>query len=96
MADLSLLFASSQVSRVCHYMGKCTNNQAEYGGLIAGLQAARDRGCRDLHVRGDSALVINQIKGDWRVHNAGLKPYHQAATTLLAQFDRVSAEHIPR
>ncbi|KAL6782491.1 hypothetical protein ACKKBG_A06985 [Auxenochlorella protothecoides x Auxenochlorella symbiontica] len=85
-----------EVKRVCHYMGHRTNNQAEYGGLIAGLQAAKELGCRDIHISGDSLLVINQLKGDWRVQHEGLKPYHAVATSLLGSFDKVEARQVPR
>ena len=51
-----------QVSRMCQYMGdQHTNNQAEYAGLIAGLQAALELGCRRIQVQGDSTLIIRQV-----------------------------------
>lgn len=39
-----------------------TNNQAEYAGLIGGLQAALDMGCRSIKVQGDSTLIIRQAR----------------------------------
>lgn len=55
---------SRQVTRVCQYMGdNHTNNQAEYAGLIAGLLAALQLGCRAVRVQGDSTLIINQVRG---------------------------------
>lgn len=47
---------------MCQYLGGYhTNNQAEYAGLIAGLEAALDLGCRNIKVKGDSTLIIRQV-----------------------------------
>lgn len=49
------------------YLGKATSNEAEYQGLIMGLQLAVSRGAREVAIRGDSKLVINQLLGTWQV-----------------------------
>ena len=54
-----------QVGCVCVTLGHATNNVAEYRGLLAGLQAARDLGVRRLLVTGDSMLVVNQASSSW-------------------------------
>ena len=53
-----------------------TNNMAEYEALVQGLQKALGLGISHLLVRGDSKLVVNQIRGKYEVHNPRLKQYH--------------------
>ena len=54
-----------------------TNNQAEYHALILGLQAANDRKIDELIIRGDSELVIKQMKGTNQIKAPGLRPLHE-------------------
>ncbi len=77
-------------------IGTQTNNVAEYRGLIAGLTAAHQLGASRVHVRMDSKLVIEQMKGSWRVKHPGLQPLWQEAGERAADFDEVSFEWIPR
>ena len=64
-------------------IGEATNNVAEYAGLIAGLRLARDHapGAR-IEVRMDSKLVVEQMKGAWKVKHPGLQPLHAEARDL--------------
>jgi probable phosphoglycerate mutase len=77
-------------------IGIATNNVAEYRGLIAGLEAARDLGARRVAVRMDSKLVVEQLKGRWRVNNEGLRPLFAQAAALRDGFTSVTFEWIPR
>jgi ribonuclease HI len=77
-------------------IGWATNNVAEYKGVIAGLEHARALGARRVRVRADSLLVVNQLKGLWKVKNAGLRPLWAEAARLAREFERVSWEHVPR
>lgn len=77
-------------------IGRATNNVAEYGGLIAGLTAARDLGARRVAVRMDSKLVIEQMKGTWQVKNSALRELAREAQALRRGFDEVSFDWIPR
>ena len=52
------------------FLGWSTNNQAEYEGLILGLQLALDNGAQQVSIRGDSELVVKQVLGEWRVRFA--------------------------
>jgi ribonuclease HI len=67
--------------------GETTNNRAEYAAVIAGLQRAYQEGCTEVHVQGDSQLVIRQLTGEYEVNADRLKPYHQWATTLAENFE---------
>jgi ribonuclease H / adenosylcobalamin/alpha-ribazole phosphatase len=73
-----------------------TNNAAEYSGLVAGLSAAAALGAREVLVRMDSKLVIEQMSGRWQIKAPGLRPYAAQAATLVRQFARVDFEWVPR
>ena len=77
-------------------LGRGTNNEAEYGGLIAGLEAALDAGARTAQVRGDSQLIIRQLEGRYQVKAANLRPYFERAKALLGRFDEVRFVWVPR
>lgn len=79
-----------------HFLGEATNNQAEYDGLIRGIEAAHVRGCRRLEVRTDSQLVVRQMTGRYRVKNAGLKELHTRAQAHAASLEYVRFVHVPR
>jgi probable phosphoglycerate mutase len=77
-------------------IGVATNNVAEYRGLIAALEWARARGLRALHVRSDSLLLVQQMRGVFKVKNAGLQPLHAQAQLLAHEIGHVSFEHVGR
>ena len=60
-------------------LGVATNNVAEYHGLIAALQWAADNDVTALAVKGDSLLLVEQMRGNYKVKNEGLKPLHMKA-----------------
>ena len=62
------------------YVGdKATNNVAEYSGLITGLEEANNMEISNLVVRGDSMLVIKQMKGEYKVKSLSLYPLYEKA-----------------
>ncbi len=80
---------------------RVTNNEAEYLTLIAALdRLARDLGDRArqnrVSVRGDSQLVISQLRGVWKVRKEELKPLHYRASVLLDRFGRFDLTWQPR
>ncbi len=77
-------------------IGRATNNVAEYYGLIAALDAARERGVRRLRVESDSELLVRQIQGHYRVKSPGLKPLHERALKLSRAFEHFEIAHVPR
>jgi ribonuclease HI len=77
-------------------LGVCTNNVAEYKGLLAALQWAADHGIARLSVRSDSELLVKQMRGEYRVKNTGLLPLYQEARELARRIGRVTYEHVPR
>jgi probable phosphoglycerate mutase len=77
-------------------LGVATNNVAEYHGLIAALQWAVDHDITAIAIKGDSLLLVEQMRGNYRVKNEGLKPLHMKARMLVMQIGNVSFAHVPR
>jgi ribonuclease HI len=84
------------LASVSEYIGIATNNVAEYKALIAGLEAVAHLHARVMHVRADSLLVINQLRGRWKVKHANMLPLYAEARGLLAAYDVVDLQHVPR
>lgn len=84
------------VEEIARGIGWATNNVAEYEGLIEGLQAARRHGVGRLDVYMDSTLVVEQMKGNYKVKNPGLQPLHARARKLAGQFDRITFKAVSR
>jgi ribonuclease HI len=84
------------IEEIGAYLGEATNNVAEWTALLLGLEAAQRRGIRRLAVRLDSELVVKQLRGEYRVKNAGLLPLYQKAVKLLRHFDEVDVRHVRR
>ena len=78
------------------FMPFSTNNEAEYTGLIMGLKEAQALGIRQLQIRGDSKLVIQQVQGFWKVKKDHLRSLCHEAKTLIQSFDRTAIEWVPR
>jgi probable phosphoglycerate mutase len=77
-------------------IGVATNNVAEYRALIAGLEWARRNEQTDVLLRSDSLLLVQQMKGVYKVKNAGLQPLHARARLLAHGIGRVTYEHVGR
>lgn len=77
-------------------LGHATNNVAEYSALILGLEEARRRGATAIEVRMDSLLVVQQMRGLWRIKHPGLTPLALRAGALLASFPEREIRHVPR
>ncbi|MFC4356830.1 ribonuclease HI [Halobium salinum] len=77
-------------------VGRTTNNQAEYEALIRALEAARDYGLDEVDVRGDSQLIVKQVRGEWNANDPELKEYRVRVRSLLEGFDSWTLEHVPR
>ncbi|MFF4538404.1 bifunctional RNase H/acid phosphatase [Streptomyces aureus] len=78
------------------YIGVATNNVAEYRGLVAGLEAARDLDASaTVRVRMDSKLVVEQMSGRWKIKHPDMKPLAARAARVLPG-SQVTYEWIPR
>ena len=77
-------------------LGRATNNAAEYSALILGLEEAKRRGATAIDVCMDSLLVVEQMRGRWKIKHPGLKPLALRAAELLASFPEREIRHVPR
>jgi ribonuclease H / adenosylcobalamin/alpha-ribazole phosphatase len=77
-------------------IGVATNNVAEYRGLLAGLEAALERGVEEVEVVSDSELVVKQMRGEYKVKNETLRGLVDEANALEARFRRVTYTAVRR
>ena len=77
-------------------IGHATNNQAEYRAALAGLTLAAEQAAAAVLLRSDSRLLIEQLGGRFRVKDPTLRRLHEEARRLMATFEEVSLEHVPR
>ncbi|KAF0132701.1 MAG: ribonuclease H [Candidatus Saganbacteria bacterium] len=92
-----VIFKNSKIiSEISDYIGKTTNNVAEYIALTRGLEEALLLGEKEVEVNADSELVVKQIKGEYKVKNEGLAPLHYNAQALIKKFKRFNIKYIPR
>src|SRR5438874_12129965 len=64
------------VARLKKYIGRTTNNVAEYYGLIAALDYAQAHSIRALRIESDSELLVKQMRGTYKVTSADLSPLY--------------------
>jgi ribonuclease HI len=84
------------LAEISEYIGETTNNVAEYKALIAGLEAAAPYAARIIRVRADSKLVIEQLRGKWRVKEPHIARLYQEARELLASYPQKDLQHVRR
>lgn len=78
------------------YLGKQTNNYAEYSALLVALNYALKEGFRRLEVYSDSELLVRQVLGKYRVKNPALQTLHRQVSEMVQRLDRFSIQHVPR
>jgi ribonuclease HI len=88
--------AGGVLAELYGYLGRASNNVAEYQALLHALRWALDRGARRVQVFSDSELVVRQISGEYRVKHPDMIPLHREATSLLRRFEEASVLHVPR
>jgi len=84
------------VFEVADYLGIQTNNYAEYSGLLIGLKLAKQKGYKQIKIEGDSNLIIQQVKGLWKVKEPRLKILFEQIMKLLIDFKVESIKHVYR
>src|SRR5690349_3433597 len=75
------------------FIGRATNNVAEYKALITAMEEAQRLGAKKIVIRGDSELIIKQMRGEYRVKNPDMKELYDEAQHLYHQFDEAKIEH---
>jgi ribonuclease HI len=78
------------------FIGRATNNEAEYNGLLAGLAAAKEAGADEIVVTMDSELVVKQMQGLYAVKSLHLIPLHREARLRFSNFRKPVILHAPR
>ncbi len=84
------------VARLKKYIGRMTNNVAEYYGLIAALDYAQSHGIRALRVESDSELLVKQMRGQYKVKNADLRPLFERARKMSQALESFRIDHVYR
>jgi len=79
-----------------HFLGRTTNNVAEYSALLKGLEAARRLGASELSIFSDSELLVKQLIGEYRVRDLDLKELFEGVQRELLGFDCWQIQHIGR
>ncbi|WJY63889.1 Phosphoserine phosphatase 1 [Corynebacterium atrinae] len=75
---------------------KASNNVAEYHGMLRGLEAAVELGARDVEVRMDSKLVVEQMSGRWKIKHPDMQALALEARDLMKSLDHVTFTWVPR
>ena len=91
-----VLIGDEVVFEGAFYLGRATNNTAEYQGLLHGLAKAKELGLTDLEVRSDSELLVRQMNREYKVKAPHLKRLVRQAERAAAVFDSVAYVHVPR
>src|SRR5688572_9717278 len=84
---------TGEVIEVSGFLGRTTNNVAEYAGLLEALELATAEGARELEVISDSELLVKQMLGTYRVKHPNLIGMHQKAKGLARMFERFTIRH---
>jgi len=86
----------NEVHRDSIYLGKMTNNMAEYEALSRGLQKAADLGAKDVIVYTDSLLMASQVQGKYKINNDILRQYAVGVRKVVSNFTHFTIQYIPR
>lgn len=87
---------NGEVEEIAGFLGRTTNNVAEYAALVAVLTYARREGIQDLHVRSDSQLLVRQVDGQYRVKAAHLVPLFLKVLQLKRSIPNLRVTHVRR
>jgi ribonuclease HI len=88
--------AGKVLGELSEFVGKRTNNFAEYSALLAALEFAIANGHKGLRVVSDSELMVKQIKGQYRVNSPELRPLYEEAKRRIARLDHFQIQHVLR
>lgn len=81
-------------AQISQYIGRATNNKAEYRAAIAGLEKALELGAEKVDVYLDSELVLRQLMGAYKVKKRDLVPLYERAKELLGRFESYTLQHV--
>lgn len=78
------------------HLGIATNNVAEYEGLLRALRAAAENGATSVKIISDSQLLVRQLRGEYRVRSADLRPLYEQVMAMLKRLTRWEVRHVTR
>ena len=84
------------VARLKKYIGRMTNNVAEYYGLIAALDYAESHKVKAIRIESDSELLVKQMRGLYKVKSEDLRPLFERALKMSKAFESFRIEHVYR
>jgi len=84
------------VAKLKKYIGRMTNNVAEYYGLIAALDYAQSHGVRALRIESDSELMVKQMRGQYKVKSDDLRPLFERAKKMSQALESFRIDHVYR
>lgn len=84
------------IIELSEYIGKATNNAAEYSALVRALEEILILGYKQAHIISDSELIVEQINGNYKVKDETLKILYYQAKALILKFDSFSIKHVKR
>jgi ribonuclease HI len=87
---------SGEIIEIGGYLGKTTNNVAEYAGLLEALTVAEAEGANEVEIVSDSELLVKQMLGVYKVRHPNLVPLHAKAKEMARRFSRFSIRHTLR
>jgi len=77
-------------------IGRATNNVAEYRALLLGIELAKELGADEVELVADSLLIVEQVRGNWKVKQSHLQPLRQQVVRALEGFGSWSIRHVKR
>ncbi|MDD5747684.1 MAG: ribonuclease HI family protein [Actinomycetota bacterium] len=96
IGGLALDEEGNVLAEVSRYLGRATNNVAEYHALIAILEQARELGFENLKILTDSELLTKQVIGGFKVKSKSLRPLVAKIKSLIEGYSEVLVQHVPR
>lgn len=88
--------SSGDIIEVAGYLGRTTNNVAEYSGLLEALSVAHEEGATEVEIVSDSELLVKQMLGVYKVRHPNLIPLYEKAKAMARRFGRFSIRHTLR
>ena len=88
--------STGEILEIAGYLGRTTNNVAEYSGLLEALETAIAEGATEVEIVSDSELLVKQMLGVYKVRHPNLLPLYERAKTMVRRFGRFRIRHTLR
>jgi ribonuclease HI len=88
--------SGNELAERAETIGEATNNVAEYRALLLGIELARQLGADEIDLVADSMLTVEQVRGNWKVKQAHLRPLREQVVDALEDFKGWTIRHVKR